>query len=66
MEARSGDREWKERGTKSKMVFLLCESKGCKNYVNVKLPKSEANVEGNRGKKGRVNNQAPKDVILTS
>ena len=40
-----------ERGTKNKMVFFPFESKCCKDYINLKLPESEAKMERNRGKK---------------
>ena len=49
MEVRSGVREG-ERNQEQDGLSPF-ESKGCKDYVNSKLPESEATMEGNRGKK---------------
>lgn len=51
-----GDRGWEERNQEQDGLSPF-ESKCCNDSVNLRLPKSEANVEWNRGR------QAPKNVM---
>lgn len=47
------------RGPQGQDGLSPSETKCCKDYINLKLPESEANMEGNRGKKGKEQTAKP-------